>query len=330
MTRVFTLATLFALLFALFTQPFCPLATLQASEQSTSPLPLRVEQADGIVRIKIDDQPFAAIDFKSYAKPIVYPIYGPGQIPMTRNFPMKKGIPGEATDHPHHKSMWFGHGDVNGISFWHEQGKIITDKVDVQEDPHSPTVTLYNRLVGPDGELIARETARITFRAYPDRRMIDWDVTLQALDKPLRLGDTKEGTMALRVHPSLRMDNDPKRGVTTASGKAVNSEGVTGREVWGKAARWVDFFGQVDGQDVGIAFLDHPQNLRHPTRWHARTYGLFAANPFGLSQFVGPGNDGSYSIPAGGKLRLRYRVVFHRGAADQKRIEQWFAHFASE
>ena len=93
MTRVFTLATLFALLFALFTQPFCPLATLQASEQSTSPLPLRVEQADGIVRIKIDDQPFAAIDFKSYAKPIVYPIYGPGQIPMTRNFPMKRGIP---------------------------------------------------------------------------------------------------------------------------------------------------------------------------------------------------------------------------------------------
>ena len=169
----------------------------------------------------------------------------------------------------------------------------------------------------------------MTFRVLPDARVIDWDETLHAEDQPIRLGDTKEGTMGLRVHPNLRMENDARRGVTTANGTAINSEGVRGGEVWGKRAKWVDYSGQIDDQTVGIAFFDHPENLRHPTYWHARTYGLFAANPFGLSSFVGSGSDGSYTIPAGEVLRLRYRFVFHEGDAEQAKVEQLYQAYVS-
>ena len=90
--------------------------------------PLKIEPQEGKFRVLVDGQPFAELDYQTYDKPIVYPIYGPGQIPMTRNYPMRKDVPGEANDHSHHKSMWFAHGDVNGVSFWDERGKIVNDQ----------------------------------------------------------------------------------------------------------------------------------------------------------------------------------------------------------
>jgi hypothetical protein len=292
--------------------------------------PLKIEPDDGKFRVLVEGQLFAELDYRTYDKPIVYPIYGPGQISMTRNYPMRQDVAGEANDHPHHKSMWFAHGDVNGVSFWNERGKIVNERVqDVDTDSRQPSVTLANKLLDGDGNLVCRETVKITFRVLPGARVIDWDETLHAGDEPLRMGDTKEGTMGLRVHPNLRMSNDERRGVTTANGTAINSEGVRGGEVWGKRAKWVDYSGQIEGRTVGIAFFDHPDNLRHPTYWHARTYGLFAANPFGLSSFVGSGSDGSHTVPAGKVLRLQYRFVFHEGNAEQAKVEQLYRAYAS-
>ncbi len=302
-----------------------------AASNGLAEVALKVEPLDGKFRILVDDELFAEVDYQTYDKPIVYPILGPGQIPMTRNYPMRKDVAGEANDHPHHKSMWFAHGDINGVSFWDERGKIVNDQVvAVDSNPQHPSITLANKLLDRDGKLVGRETVKLTFQAEDGLRMIDWDETLHADPSELRIGDTKEGTMGLRVHPNLRLDNDERRGVTTANGSAVNSEGVRGGTVWGKRAKWVDYSGKIDGHPVGIAFFDHPQNLRHPTYWHARTYGLFAANPFGLSDFVGAGNDGSYTVPAGESLRFRYRFVFHAGEADPAQIEQWYTAFAAE
>ncbi len=288
-----------------------------------------IAPGEGKFVVTADGQPFAEVDYTTYAKPIIYPIYGPGQIPMTRNHPMRPGVAGEATDHPHHKSLWFAHGDVNGVSYWDERGKIITDKA---EQIDAQTVRLHDRLLDPkstEGEAVCRETVEIHFGATPQARWIDWDVTLHADQVPVKLGDTKEGTMALRVHPNLQLENDEKHGVTTANGRAINSEGITGGDVWGKRARWVDYWGEIEGHKVGIAFLDHPSNFRHPTYWHARTYGLFAANPFGLTSFVGPDQDGSHTIPAGESLRFRYRIVFHSGSAEEANVEQWFKEYAA-
>ena len=291
--------------------------------------PLTIEALDGKCRVLVDGKLFAEVDYQTYDKPIVYPILGPGQIPMTRSYPMKRDVPGEANDHPHHKSMWFGHGDVNGVSFWHEEGKIVNEEVAVVHDEQQPSLTMTNRLLDPDGKLVCRETVQITFRVQPGARIIDWQETLHAGDQPLRFGDTKEGSMGLRVHPNLRLENDTRRGVTTANGTAINSEGVRGSDIWGKQAKWVDYSGEIDGHKMGIAFFDHPQNLRHPTYWHARTYGLFAANPFGLSQFVGSGNDGSYTVPAGDDLKLQYRFVFHEGEGEPENLDRLYTAYAT-
>jgi NADH:ubiquinone oxidoreductase subunit len=107
----------------------------------------------------------------------------------------------------------------------------------------------------------------------------------------------------------------------------VNSEGQRDADAWGKAARWVGYWGTVEGKDVGISILDHPKNLRHPAHWHARDYGLFAANPFGLHDFTGaPPGSGDHVIPDGGTLTLRYLLVFHEGDAEAAGIEpRWRA-----
>jgi hypothetical protein len=292
-----------------------------------------VTQSKGKFRVTVGEDLFCEVDYQTYAKPIVYPIYGPGQVPMTRNYPMRKDIAGEPKDHPHHKSMWFAHGAVNGVSFWDEHGKIINETAELATDDlpkHAsgqPTIRLRSRLVDANGELVCRETMLLSFGANDQPlRWIDWMVTQSAGDKPLELGDTKEGTAALRVHPDLSPDNRSANPRATA----VNSEGLTGDDVWGKRAKWVDYSGTVEGHPIGIAFFDHPQNLRYPTYWHARGYGLFAANPFGLSEFVGSGSNGTHTVAAGHSLTFRYRIVFHPGSAEQANVEQLYRSYAEQ
>jgi hypothetical protein len=153
-------------------------------------------------------------------------------------------------------------------------------------------------LVKPDGTRIAEEAQSYTFSGDEDARIVDCEFMIHAGEGIVEMGDTKEGTFAIRVAKAL--DSPP--------GHMVNSAGATGEKgIWGKRADWVDYYGNVAGEDVGIAVFDHPDNFRHPTYWHARAYGLMAANPFGIREFTHDRReDGSYSIPAGGSLVLRY------------------------
>ncbi|MCA9196793.1 MAG: PmoA family protein, partial [Planctomycetales bacterium] len=191
-----------------------------------------------------------------------------------------------------------------------------------------PTVVLKNRLESKDGQLIGTETARISFLAHDGVRMIDWDHTYHASEGALKFGDTKEGMMAIRTHSNLRLKNG--RGVTTANGQAVNSTGDSGPGIWGKPAKWVDYSGKIDDKLVGIAIFDAPTNHGHPSHWHARDYGLVAANPFGLHDFVGEGHDGTLTLPAGESLHFHYRFVFHKGNAEDAKIAELYEAFAAE
>ena len=75
----------------------------------------------------------------------------------------------------------------------------------------------------------------------------------------------------------------------------------------------MDYSGEIDGEKLGIAIFDNPENSRR-ARWHVRAYGLFAANPFGLSTFTGDkSQNGAVTLEPGGRLRFRYRVVIHPG-----------------
>jgi len=305
--------------------------------------PVTLQRTGDRIDVLVGGKPFTGYYFSPQSpKPYLHPLRSAEGTVVTRGYPMVKNIPGESRDHPHHRAMFFTHGDINGVDFWGEgeptkaqqtaQGKFYSSEelpkgrtvfVKVEEmkgGPDSGTVKAMFHLVGPDGKVMGNEIQGYTFRGDPNSRFIDCEFTIQALDKPLKLGDTKEGTFAIRVVKALQKPNV----------KMLNSEGKVGEaEIWGKRANWVDYSGKVAGESLGIAIFDNPQNIKHPTYWHARDYGLFAVNPFGEHDFYNdPKRDGSYTIPAGGSLTLRYRVYIHHGDAADAKVAQAYEQYA--
>lgn len=283
------------------------------------------ERSQNGVIVKIDGQLFTEYLIRSGAKPVLWPVLGPTGRPTTRAYPLGK-LPNEREDHIHQRSIWFTHGDVNGVSFWHEMagGGTIQHRefVKVASGPQAVIVT-RNDWVAPDGKKVMEDQRALTFGRQDDTRWIDFDITLKATDGPVKFGDTKEGTMGVRVAETIKVD--AKQG-----GRIVNSEGQIDKDAWGKPAAWVDYYGPVDGETVGIAVLNHPSSFRFPTYWHVRTYGLFAANPFGLHDFKGKDADGSYTLPAGESIALRYRLLFHKGDEKQGKVAEVYARYAKE
>ena len=176
-------------------------------------------------------------------------------------------------------------------------------------------------LLTTDGQVIASESQSYTFSGDEQSRIIDCEFTISANHDPVKIGDTKEGTFAIRLAKAL--DSPP--------GRMLNSDGAVGEKaIWGKRADWVDYDGNVAGEDLGIAVFDSPRNLRHPTYWHARHYGLLAANPFGVKEFTHDRKqDGSFAIPAGGSLTLRYRVLIHHGDFEQAHVADAYGRYAA-
>ena len=174
---------------------------------------------------------------------------------------------------------------------------------------------------GRDGKRVCSDERTVTFHRTPGSRTIDFEFTIRASDGPLSFGDTKEGMFGIRVASS--MDVTRKTG-----GRITNAEGLTDDAAWGKASPWVDYVGPVNQKTVGIAVLNHPGSFRYPTTWHVRTYGLFAANPFGWHDFGGP-VPGDYTIPDGGTMAFRYRVILHKGDTKTARIDRAFAAYAT-
>jgi len=169
--------------------------------------------------------------------------------------------------------------------------------------------------------VMGSETQEYTFRGDAKTRTIDCVFTITAdHGTPLKMGDTKEGTFAIRVVRNLQ---EP-------AVKMLNSNGAVGeKNIWGKRADWVDYSGVVGGERVGIAIFDYPRNIKHPTYWHARGYGLFAVNPFGEHDFYGdPKRDGSVTIAVGDSLALRYRVLIHDGDAAEAEVAEAYSQYA--
>jgi hypothetical protein len=261
-------------------------------------------------------------------KPYFYPIIGPTGQPITRAYPIKRNVPGEDQDHPHHRSLWFTHGKVNGVDFWSESSSagLIRQRF---LDPGSEG-RLFGRLVTTNdwvsraGKKVLEE--RRDVRIIPLERgevLMDFDILLVATEGPVTFGDDKEGSFGIRIAESMK----EKRG-----GAIVNSRGQKGEsQAWGKPAEWVDCSGPLgdEKQVAGVAMLHHPESFRHPTHWHVRGYGLFAANPFGYSHFYRDhSKDGSHLLERDGALRFRYRLYFHHGGAEEARVEAVYRSFA--
>ncbi|HLA83968.1 MAG TPA: PmoA family protein [Thermoguttaceae bacterium] len=307
-----------------------------AADQAPSDHVTATKSADGSkVSVKIDGQPFAQYLIRPGHHPIVWPIYGPTGKPMTRQWPMAKRLPGEPTDHPHHRSLWFTHGNVNGQDFWTEgpprkgqkpQSRCLTVHREFLkiESGREAVVATRNDWLDDRGKKMLEDRRTLRFGGDEDARWIDFDITLSATEGPVTLGDTKEGTMGLRVAAPLAPD--AKQG-----GRLVNSHGQVNDKAWSKPASWVDYSGPIRGETVGVCMMNHPSSFRYPTHWHARTYGLCAANPFGLRDFSGdPAINGSYTIPRGESITFRYRVLLHKRDAATAKLPEAFEAYVKQ
>jgi len=284
---------------------------------------VQLTPASDRVLVTIDGEPFTEYLFAGpdRRKPVLAPILGPGGVRFNRSWPLGPDEPGEPHDHPHHECMWFAHGDVNGHDFW--QGKGGARIVHAGFDRIAGnTIETRCRWLAGDGSEVCSDRRTITFGGSAHERTVDVAIAIMASAGPVVFGDTKEGTMAFRVRPELTL---PRADEAVASGHYLNSAGNRDADVWGKPASWVHLQGEVDGRTVGVACFDHPTNLRHPTTWHARDYGLFAANPFGLHDFTGAAaGSGRLELRPGESLGLRYRWVFHDREADAASVEARF------
>jgi hypothetical protein len=327
-------------------KPFsCRLATVVALTLSAGgalvaapgPTGVQITTLTNRLRVEINGRLFTEYYFTNVPRPYCYPLLGPGGRPMTRQWP-QANPPGEEHDHPHHRSFWFAHGLVNCQDFWTEQkdfGRQVWQAfTEVKSGPDAGVIKSANKWVAADGRVICTDDRVLRIYNRPDNeRLFDFEITLHAGAEPLKLGDTKEGTFALRLAESMRITQAPEKGAKKGrpgDGHAVNSAGDRDDAAWGKRAAWVDYYGPVQGQTVGVAIFDHPQNPRHPTWWHVRDYGLFAANPFGQHDFekLPDKQTGDLTVPAGGSLTFRYRVYLHEGDPQQAAVAEQYRQYA--
>jgi hypothetical protein len=277
------------------------------------------------IDVIMDGRPITAFHYAAkWDKPFLWPIVSANGTLISRGWPIQPR-PGESADHVWHRGFWWGHGDVNGEDFWREKEDKSTSRLVVNTKPTTAGSSLKAQLamMSSKGKRIGTVTETFVFDRDGANILIDSTIVVGAdANEVLRFGDTDDGGFAFRLSEQFRQD----RGAIL-----TNSEGQKGTEqIWGQPAKWVDYTATVSGSPIGVTMIDHPSNQRYPTRWHARGYSLNAANPFALRSFTkNKEADGSYTLPAGQQLRLRYLVVIHEGELSRERIEQYAKRFGA-
>jgi hypothetical protein len=312
------------------------LVSLMAQPEAVS-----FKQQGNSIQVAIGGKPFTTYHFdRETAKAYLQPLRNASGVIVTRGFPIGDTIPAghehESSLEPHQRGMYFAHGDINGFNFWSEEvfskyygnayhaafGRMVLRKIEeVRGGRPFGTIRATFDLESPDRKPFAEEVQQFRFSGDSHSRAIDCEFIVRAGQEPVKFGDTKEGIFALRLAPELE----------APTGTMVSSEGGQGEaQIWGKRANWVDVDGVIEGQALGVAIFDSPKSFRHPTYWHARGYGLLAANPFGLRDFLHDAHqDGSYTIPAGGSIRFRYRVLIHDGNYKQAQVAERYSEYAA-
>jgi hypothetical protein len=294
-------------------------------QKQTSGVSFRPEP--GRIDILIDEKSFTSYHYQGFNKPIFFPVRAPSGIVVTRGYPMIPDIKGEATDHPHQKGIWLTHGDVNGVDFWTEgmnTGRIIHRGFDALEGgAESGILRSHNEWEAPSGELLLKEMREVRILNRGQVRVMDFRFRLMAVNRPVKFGDTKEGTFGIRL-AQVFSEKD--------GGRIENSLGGVGeKQCWGRRADWVAYPATIGTEKLTVAIFDHPSSFRHPTYWHARGYTLFAANPFGLRDFTGDrSQEGSFILEKGESMVLRYRVYLGSGSIQEAQIAKEYRAYIEE
>ena len=289
------------------------------------PAMIKLTQEKATIKVEIDGKPFTTYYFADglglpYSRPFFFPVLASDGTAVTSD----QAHDPSKDHHPHHRSMWVAHGDVNGANHWALDGEktpkqrhIAFTKVD------GDTIEEQLEWEGLTKEPILKETRTFRFYGFKDgSRGVDFKIVLTPVSAPVILGDTKEAGLC-----SVRMAN-----AISAKPTLTNSKGATEeKEMWGKPADWCDESGEINGKTYGIAILDHPENPRFPTCWHVRAYGLMSANPFGLHDFDGKANPkgaGALTIEKDKPVTFKYRVIIHTGDAKSANLDEKQKEFA--
>jgi hypothetical protein len=312
---------------------------LQSAQGAPAPEVKLVTHADQHqVEVLVDGKPFTTYRWEAdLKKPLLYPLRTEAGGVITRGFPLDPR-PGDPTDHPHHIGFWLNYGNVAGLDFWNNSvkakntanmGTVVHKSIRTARGGRGHgELAITADWTAPDGKALLREDTELTFSAGPGRRAIDRDTTLTAVNGAVDLPDDKEGVVGLRVAHILE---HPTEKNPTGTGHYRTSEGVEGEAVWGTRGRWCMLTGKLeDGSPVTVALLDHPGNPGFPTYWHARPWGLFAANPLGQKALSKGKDTLNFSIPKGGKARFDYRLVILSHQATPEEMEAEYKAFAGE
>ena len=292
------------------------------------------------------DKPFTSFIYPdSLEKPVLYPVRDAAGVPVTRGFPLEPR-PGEPTDHPHHMGIWFTYENVNGLDFWnnsyaiaqdkkHLYGWVRTDRILETANGTTGKLVYHANWTNQQKEVLLDEDTRYQFSAAGNQRIIDRFTTLKAV-KEVTFTDAKDGLLGLRLAHELQIPatedqkfTDNKGNVTVvkggtdkvANGTYLTSEGKQGNEAWSTRGKWCKVYGKIGADSVCIAIIDHPDNPNYPTFWHARGYGLFAANPLGEKIFTNGKSAKNLHLNRGDKVTFRYRIVIQNGSSTLSKHE---------
>ena len=278
--------------------------------------------------------------FDSTEKPVLFPMKTLSGVTITRGYPVAPR-PGERTDHPHHLGLWMNYESVNGLDFWNNSTAIAPERkpkygsirhqkiLASKSKKDEASLKTMSHWVNPQGDVLLEETTFFVFTKQDNNFIIDRISTLEAKAPEVLFKDVKDGMIAIRVARQLEMPSKeggkfvdahgeitevPPSGSDQVSGLYVNEEGIKGDDAWGKRSRWATLNGNIGNEAISVAIIDHPKNPGYPTYWHARGYGLFAANPLGQKAFSGGKEELNLTLKQGEKAVFRYRIIVHSGS----------------
>lgn len=309
----------------------------EATSVNKEHVKLVINDEEKKVDVFIDGKLFTSY-MQTNEKPVLYPLNTTQGTAITRGYPLEPRQ-GERVDHPHHIGLWFNYGDVNGLDFWNNSNAIPEDEKDkfgsiVHKEfknvssGDEGTLEVTMEWVGPEGDALLEENTTFIFRGTENKRTIDKITTLKALSKDVSMKDNKEGMLGIRVARQLEHPSEGSGKFTDGSGNVTevksmdntgitgmyrSSEGIEGDAVWGTRGKWVNLSGEIQGENISVAILDHPDNVGYPTYWHARGYGLFAANPLGQKQMSDGKEELNFSLSAGESVTFKHRIVIFSG-----------------
>ncbi len=319
---------------------------------SVDPVP-----GEKIVNVLIGGELFTSYIWpETIKKPVLWPVITAGGNEVTRQFPLKQKA-GERADHPHHIGVWLNYGDVNGLDFWNNSEAIPKEKADSYGTIYHESIKKTKSGKGQGllvttakwkdnkGKVLLNEVTEYVFSVEGKTRIIDRSSVLKAVNGKVNITDNKEGMFAIRVTRELELPSTGKVQLTdshgnvtevdasndkTATGSYLSSEGITDDDVWSTRGRWVKLSGVINGEVVAIVIFDHPSNPGYPTYWHARGYGLFAANNLGQKIFSNGKEEMNFSIDNGKSATFRYRLAVFSGNPSVKEIEKMATEFVNK